>query len=51
MPSYLADYVCNISTHHAEAMSSGILYPIAYFHSFDHLSPSQVFFYVCHSKC
>jgi hypothetical protein len=34
-PSYLADYVCNTSsTNHAEAISLGILYPIAYFHSF-----------------
>ncbi|CAJ2653432.1 unnamed protein product [Trifolium pratense] len=33
--------LCNSSTNHAEATSSGILYPIASFHSFDHLSSSQ----------
>jgi hypothetical protein len=40
-PSYLNDYVCNTSSNHAEAIPSGTLYPIAYFHSFDHLSPSH----------
>ncbi|WJX28728.1 hypothetical protein P8452_17410 [Trifolium repens] len=33
-PSYLNDYVCNTSSNHAEAIPSGTLYPIAYFHSF-----------------
>lgn len=37
-PSYLHDYVCNSSSSHEESSSSAILYPIASFHSFAHLS-------------
>lgn len=40
-PSYLHDYVCNSSASHKESSPSGIPYPIASFHSFDNLSPSQ----------
>jgi hypothetical protein len=50
-PSYLNDYVCNTSSNHAEVISSGTLYPIAYFHSFDHLSPSYKSFALSVTQC
>ncbi|GAU36130.1 hypothetical protein TSUD_292900 [Trifolium subterraneum] len=36
---YLSDYVCNQSITSSTPSSSGILYPISSFHSFQHLSP------------
>ncbi|GAU25332.1 hypothetical protein TSUD_375950 [Trifolium subterraneum] len=37
-PSYLSDYVCNHSITSSNPSSSGILYPISSFHSFQHMS-------------
>lgn len=50
-PSYLHDYVCSSSSSHKEPSPSGSLYPIASFHSFDHLSPSQRTFSMSITKC
>jgi hypothetical protein len=40
-PSYLSDYVCSTSSSKANLYSSGTLYPIDSYHSFDHLSDSH----------
>jgi hypothetical protein len=43
-PSYLSDYVCNSSNSSSQSTSSGTLYPISSYHSFDLLSASHSVF-------
>lgn len=40
-PTYLSDYVCNLSKESDNSSSSGILYPITHYHSLNSLSPSH----------
>lgn len=40
-PAYLKDYVCNSSAQSPSSINSGISYPISFFHSFHHLSPTN----------